>query len=97
MEKQRRNRLAPCHSVRDTRIFSEQISQSSVTQGNPRVRNVTDFRPSRFSWVTVGDPGLGTKGGTWGMNVCFTLMEAGKYVNAAIDGMKMLFQADVSG
>ena len=45
--------------------------------------------------MTVGDPGLGTKVGTWGMKS--HPMAAGKYVNAAIDGMKMLFQADVSG
>ncbi len=48
----------------DTRIFSEQISQSSMTQDKPRARKASDLRLGRCSWVTVGAPGLGIKAGT---------------------------------
>ncbi len=55
--------------MRDTRIFSERISRSYVTQGDPRARNASDLRPGRCSWVTVDDPGLDTKVGTFRQSV----------------------------
>ena len=49
----------------DTRIFSEQISLSSMTQGNPRPQTVADSEHGKSPWITVGNPGLGIKVGTW--------------------------------
>ena len=54
----------PHLSTTDTRIFSEQISRSSVTQGNATDHLEVNSRPGRLPRVTVGDPGLGTKMGT---------------------------------
>jgi hypothetical protein len=51
-------------STTDTRIFSEQISRSNVTQVNPTERIAADSWDGRLPRITVGDPGLGTELGT---------------------------------
>ena len=64
MEDSYRNRLVLSYSVRDTRIFSEQIAQYNLTQGTPGACSASDSSPGMSPWVTVGDPGLGTNVGT---------------------------------
>jgi hypothetical protein len=64
MEYSDRNRLVLSYSVRDTRIFSPRVLQPRVTQGNATERIAADSGHSKLPWVTVGDPGLGTKVGT---------------------------------
>jgi hypothetical protein len=53
MESRNCDRLALSFSVLDTRIFSEQISQPSITRGNPRARIASISRLRDVSCVTV--------------------------------------------
>ncbi len=48
----------------DTRIFSEQISRSSMTQDNPRARFTVISWSVRLPLVALGNRKLGTKAGT---------------------------------
>ncbi len=54
----------PGGQVTNARIFSPRVLQSYVTQGNATERIAADSWHSKLPWVTVGDPGLGTKVGT---------------------------------
>jgi hypothetical protein len=55
-------------STTDTRIFSEQISRSCLTQGNAIERLEANSWHPRLRCMTVGDPELGSKVGTWAKN-----------------------------
>ena len=57
-------KLIRVNRTTDTRIFSERISRSSITQANSRARNAVNSDSGRCSSVAPDDPCLGTKVGT---------------------------------